>query len=263
MRPPLPLVKSFYTLCIFHIGALTLTDKVKVVLKDRNFRGEIFVTGFHGIGYVGSLAVDYIIKKMQAKRIGFILFNKMPPYVSLEGSRLVLPYELYATKNMVLLRCNVPMTINDMYIVTKCVSEWVSDYNFQEAILIGGLDDKLRTSEGEKLRLAPTRAYIRKFKDKIKGKLLEEGLYIVGPLALLMMFFEIKEFPAITILPYASTERVDPLAASVAIQYLNDVYNLNIDTSELEERGLEIEKAILEKRRKMEEMLKSATRLYV
>ncbi len=236
--------------------------KVKILLKERKFAHRLFITGFHGIGFVGSLTVEYLVKKLKAKRIGYIITKRLPPYVSLENDTILLPFELYNANDIVFLRCNVPMSLGEMYYITRAVAEWVIKREFEEAILIGGLDNRLKTSEEDKLRLAPTKAFLAKFKDKVRGKLLEEGLYIVGPLALLLAFFEMKDFPALTILPYASVERVDPLAASIAIQYLNDVYGLRVDVSELEERGLEIEKRILERKKRIEEMLKSTTRLY-
>ena len=236
--------------------------RLKVILKRKINKCEKFITGFHGIGLVGSLTVDYLIRKLNAEKIGYAITKELPPYVSLSRGAISLPYEIYNYEDMVFFKCNVPMGLSEMRVVTLGLAKWVTKQGFKEALLIGGLDDRLKKNKEDKLRLAPTRKFLEKYHDKVRGELLEEGLYIVGPLALLLAFFEIEEFPALTILPYASIERVDPLAATVAIQYLNDIYKLSVDTSELEERGFEIERDILERRKHIEEFMKTASKLY-
>ena len=239
-----------------------MSAKFKVILKRRVSKCKKFVTGFHGIGLVGSLTVDYLVRKLNAEKIGYAITNELPPYVSLSKGTVSLPYEVYNHEDVVFFKCNIPMGLSEMQTVSTGLAKWVIDKGFEEAVLIGGLDDRLKRGEEDKLRLAPTKKFLERFREKIRGKLLEEGLYIVGPLALLLALFEIDDFPALTILPYASVERVDPLAVSVAIRYLNEVYGFNVDTSELEEKGVEIERDILERKRRIEEYMKTATKLY-
>jgi len=237
--------------------------RVKVVLRSDVSGCRTFITGFHGIGFVGSLAVDYLVYKLSASRVGYVMTNKMPPYVSLSGGRVLLPYELYRRGDLLLLRCNLPVSTAEMHTLTAGVARWVARSGLEEAVLIGGLDGRFRESESEKLRLAPTRRFLSQYPGKVRGKLLEEGLYIIGPLALLLAYFEALDFPALTVLPYVSVEGADPRAASVAIRYLNEVYGLEVDTAELEERGAEIEAELLERRRKLEEATRSSRLYYI
>lgn len=239
-----------------------LSARLKIVLKQKIDKCKKFITGFHGIGLVGSLTIDYLIRKLNAKKVGYAVINELPPYVSLSRGTLSLPYEIYHYDDVVFFKCNTPIGLSEMHTISVGLAKWVMSKGFEEAVLIGGLDDRLKRAKEDKLRLAPTRRFLEKFYDKIRGKLLEEGLYIVGPLALLLAFFEIEDFPALTVLPYASIERVDPFAVSVAIQYLNEVYGFNVDISELEEKGVEIERDILERKRRMEEYMKTTTKLY-
>ena len=55
------------------------------------------------------------------------------------------------------------------------------------------------------------------------------------------MYFELNNFPALAILPYAERNRPDPNAGSVALEVLNYLLNLDVDLSELEEEASNIE----------------------
>ncbi|MEM3061886.1 MAG: PAC2 family protein, partial [Candidatus Bathyarchaeia archaeon] len=81
---------------------------------------------------------------------------------------------------------------------------------------------------------------------------LEPGLFVYGPLAIMLSEFEMRNFPAIAILPYASSSRADPRAATTAIKRISKVYMLDLDTSELEKDAEEIEDEV-EKRAKQAE----------
>jgi uncharacterized protein len=56
--------------------------------------------------------------------------------------------------------------------------------------------------------------------------------------------FEMRNFPAMAVLPYASPNRADPRAAAIAIKKISKVYMLNVDTSELEKDAEEIENEV-------------------
>jgi uncharacterized protein len=114
---------------------------------------------------------------------------------------------------------------------------------FKEAILIGGLDKRFQKAS-ESLRILPTRAYTEA--KKLDIPLLEKGLLVRGPLALLLAHLEMLNFPGLVILPYANVDRPDPAAAAGAIDFLNEFYHLDIETSQLQSDALKIEDEISE-----------------
>ena len=98
--------------------------------------------------------------------------------------------------------------------------------------------------------------------------LLEEGLFVTGPLALLLTFYEIKQFPAIALLPYAESSRTDPLAAAIAIEKINTITKLNVDTNKLLQDAEAIEKDLQEiitqtKEQTLDEKGERSRRLYI
>jgi len=69
---------------------------------------------------------------------------------------------------------------------------------------------------------------------------------IVGPVATLLNYFEINNFPAFALLAYSSTERVDPRAAANAAEFLSKRYGFSVDISPLIKGAEELESEIKE-----------------
>jgi uncharacterized protein len=116
------------------------------------------------------------------------------------------------------------------------------EQHLREAVLLGGLDVQF-AAKGDEWRCAYTKTYkcpARNFQLPI----LEEGRGIYGPLALLLGNFELRDFPAIAVLPFAERGRPDPRAASFAIKILNRFYNLTVNTDELMRDAEAIEREI-------------------
>ncbi len=60
----------------------------------------------------------------------------------------------------------------------------------------------------------------------------------------MLMFYELNQFPAVALLPYAERSRPDPVAASVAIEQINLLLGIGIDTEGLLKEAEKIEKEI-------------------
>ena len=76
-------------------------------------------------------------------------------------------------------------------------------------------------------------------------------------MALILMYAEIYNFPAIGILPYAERSRPDPIAASHGVEIVNDLLKLDCGVEELvrEAETIETELQELEGLRKESEDL--------
>ncbi len=100
-----------------------------------------------------------------------------------------------------------------------------------EVYRIGGLDSSFRNNNDE-FCVVPTGAYIDRAK-VFKAPILEPGLLVYGPLAVMLSEFEIHDFPAIAVLPYAEPARADPAAAALAIRKISKAYNFKVNLKEL------------------------------
>ncbi|PCN49946.1 hypothetical protein B6U99_07065 [Candidatus Geothermarchaeota archaeon ex4572_27] len=217
---------------------------VKVLLRRGVSGGwKFFLTGFQGIGFTGYIAVKHLVNTLSASPIGVVEAPFVPPFVWMDGDRLISPIQLYEYGPFVFLVAEALPPPRDQYKLIRAVADWVAESGFEEAILIGGLDQRFQRGD-EKVRCAVTGAYLRT--RGLRVPLIERGLLITGPLALMLHRFEVNDFPAIALLPYANASRPDPMAAANAISTLNELYGLNVDCAELVKDAERIEQEVKE-----------------
>ncbi|MGQ9639551.1 MAG: proteasome assembly chaperone family protein [Candidatus Bathyarchaeia archaeon] len=231
---------------------------VNINVPRGNYRNTTLITGFHGIGETGYIATSFLVQALKAKRIGFIEVDHPPPFVNSTPEGIVTPFEVYRKNDLIIVKLEFSPHKSEEAEFAKALSSWAVKERLKEAIMIGGLDSRFRT-ENSTLRVVSTRAFNSKAKI-FNGQRLEEELFVYGPLAIMLSEFEIHDFPAIAILPYASSVRPDPAAAAVAIRNICKRYNLKVDVSELERDAEEIE-AEIEKR--MEQTHKSIQGMFI
>lgn len=214
---------------------------VRIVCR-RNVSGKTLITGFQGLGYVGSISVDHLINVLGAERIGFIETSYMPPVVWVKREKIQLPYEIYEFKDLVILRFEgVPMNRMASLLMHEVV-KWASENRVEKMILIGGLNISYREGEGDHVRFIANNIYEERY-GKVKP-IVQEGVQIVGPLALLLNYSEIYNVPAVALLAYADPDRIDPRGAANALKALSKIINIEVDISELIDKARRVEEEI-------------------
>lgn len=228
----------------------TTDSSFKIILK-KDFKvkpGSTFICGFHGLGEVGFLSTAHLTRTLEAERVGFIKSDMLPLFVSMENERLVLPFELYSydEKKMIFLVPRFQPHQSEQWGFIDKLASWVAENKFKEILLLGGLDASFKEDD-EDMRCVPTTAY-GKLLAKWKVPLLEEGLFVAGPLALFLAELEMHDAPAIGLLTYATRGRPDPRSAATMLEKINEIYGIAANVEQLLEESKEIER--LEKMRK-------------
>jgi len=204
---------------------------VKVVPEGTRLDGTSLIAGFHGIGATGYWTVKFLITELKAKRKLFIDYENAPSVASQAEGRISTPYEVFTVGELSLLKAEVsPMREreNEFY---RGLAEWVMTSGVREVALVGGLDEGLRNDDN-KYKVAMTSAFSEK-NGPIDAPTFEEDRMIVGPVASLLNTFEMYSFPAVAVLAYSNTERVDPRAAASAVEFLSKRYKFTADTAPL------------------------------
>lgn len=204
---------------------------IRLLVDSKNLKGSTLVTGFHGVGQTGYIATSYMIHALKAERIGFIDVSNPPPWVGTAEGGLVTPFEVYQKRKTVLVKLEFSPHKTEEAEFAKSLSDWAIQQKFKDAILIGGLDTAYKQSK-EDFCVVPTGAYLNRVK-QFKAPILEPGLLVYGPLAVMLNQFEIHGFPAVAVLPYAEPARADPAAAALAIRKISKVYNFNVQVNDL------------------------------
>jgi uncharacterized protein len=203
----------------------------EVIPESAKFSNTVLLTGFHGIGYAGYWTIKYIVQKLEAQRIAFVDSETVSPVGSTTQGKLVTPYEFFQKDDLTIFKVEVPPYRGAEIEFYRKLSEWITKAQFKEVALVGGLDLSLRNDDSA-FRLVHTTAY--KPSNVLKeAKLLEDEQIIVGPVAIMLNYFEAHNFPAYAILAYSSTERVDPRAAVASIEILSRCYGFKIDVDPL------------------------------
>ncbi len=204
---------------------------VRLLVNSKNLKGSTLVTGFHGVGQTGYIATSYMIHALKADRIGFIDVSNPPPWVGTAEGGLVTPFEVYRRGKTVLVKLEFSPHRSEEAEFAKVLSNWAVEQKFKDAILIGGLDSAFKQGR-EDFCVVPTGAYLGRAK-VFKAPILEPGLLVYGPLAVMLSEFEIHDFPAVAVLPYAEPARADPAAAALALRKISKAYAFKIDVDEL------------------------------
>ncbi len=209
-------------------------SKIEFILKnpDEDISGCTLVAGFYGLGRVGFISVNHIVQKLDAKLIGYLVSEFIPPFLSIKNNRIVLPFEIYRHEDVIFLTTYFEPYKYEHRSFAESIIHWAKDNNISQSILLGGLDSRLRTEEDIFAKAVCTTRYRNEFQEPTIP-FVDDGLYISGPMALMLMYAEIYNFPAIGILPYAERSRPDPIAASHAVETVNDLLKIDCGVEEL------------------------------
>lgn len=220
---------------------------VRVLVEKRKLRGSTLITGFHGVGQTGYIATSYMIHALKADRIGFVEVANPPPWVGTGEGGLVTPFEIYSKGKTVLVKLEFSPHRNEEAEFAKVLATWAIEEKFKDAILVGGLDMSFQNNKHD-FCVVPTGAYLGK-SEVFKAPILEPGLLVYGPLAIMLNEFEIHDFPAVAVLPYAEPSRADPAAAALAIRKIAKAYSFRLEVGELLKDAKLIEREWTQKNR--------------
>ncbi len=230
---------------------------VNLMVRGTKLRNCTLITGFHGVGETGYISVSYLVHALKAKRIGFVDVAHPPPFIATSEEGLVTPFEVYRAGKIVIVKLEFSPHRMEEAEFAKTLARWTIDNKFRDAVLIGGLDGNLKSGK-DSVRIVTTDGYSPRSK-KMKHPRLEVGLFVYGPLAVMLGEFEKLNFPSVAVLPYASAEHADPKAAATAIRAVSKAYGLKVDVRDLEYDAEDIEEEI---DKRMEQTARSLRGLY-
>ena len=204
---------------------------MRVIPEGTKLDGTTLIAGFHGIGATGYWTVKFLITELKAERKCFIDYEHAPAVASQVDGRISTPYEVFLAGNLSLLKAEVSPVRekeNDFY---RKLGDWIMSSGVKEVALVGGLDEGLRNDDN-RYKIAMTSAF--KSRGGLESEpIFEEDRMIVGPVASLLNAFEMNSFPALAVLAYSNTERVDPRAAASAVEFLSRRYGFTANTGPL------------------------------
>ncbi len=204
---------------------------MKIVPEGTRLDGTSLIAGFHGIGATGYWTVKFLITELKAQRRLFIDYENAPAVASQAEGRISTPYEVFVTRDLSLLKAEVSPVRDRENEFYRQLADWIMTSGVKEVALVGGLDEALR-SDDSRYKVAMTSAFASSG-GLPSEPVFEEDRMIVGPVASLLNTFEMHSFPALAVLAYSNTERVDPRAAASAVEFLSKRYGFEANTAPL------------------------------
>lgn len=183
----------------------------------------IIIEGFPGFGFVSTIATEFLIKHLNAKRIGSIFSTKLTPMVAIRESEIIDPLEIYYDKahNIVILRALANISGAE-WEIAGMIMELAKKLKAKEIISIEGVASE---------KVGKSKVYYfsnlnkKKF-ENIKLENFKNGV-IVGVTGVLLL--KEKEIPLSCIFVEADPTLPDSRAAGEAIKVLDSYLGLKVD----------------------------------
>ncbi len=228
-------------------------------LKKVNITKPIFIEGMPGIGYVGKLTADYIIKKMNMEKIAEIYSPYLPPEVKMLENGLIEPisYGIYYTKKgkqdylLVTGEAQPPDSIGQ-FKMNKIVIDYIKKFKPAMILTIGGYGTGKVKKETIVYGATNDKQLIKQYKDLIVfGK--SPG-NIFGAAGQLLMFAKMEKISGLCLMGSTHGSYIDARAAEAIIKTLNKMFKMNIKLDDLDEQVKNTDKIIKEIQKELKNM---------
>ncbi|MEK6974255.1 MAG: PAC2 family protein [Nanoarchaeota archaeon] len=220
--------------------------KIELEKKPRN---SILIEGFPGFGLVGTIATEFLIDHLKAKKIGRIVSDKISPMVAVHDEKVIDPLGIFYDSKTNILILHALIGINGLeWELAEILNQLCKEIKVGEIISIEGI--------GSQAIMMPnatdaSKSYFYSQNPKkwlSSGSLpLKEGI-VMGVTGALLL--NIKDVPLSCLFAETHTNLPDSRAAAKVIEVLDSYLGLKIDYKPLLKKAEEFEeklKTLLEK----------------
>lgn len=219
-------------------------NEIKIIEVRDIPEGVKIICGLPDVGLVGVIAAAHMISKMNLVEAAYVETDLLPPVIILENGVPKSPIRIFEGGGIAVINSEVAIPSDAIYPLMKSIVEWAWRKKAERIFTLSGLPVPNR-HELEKIRIfgaASNNNMLKVLKDN-EVEIIERG-FLVGPQALILKYCVEKNISAIALLAETFYNYPDPEASSVVIQALNRILNINVDVSELVERGEEVRLAM-------------------
>jgi uncharacterized protein (TIGR00162 family) len=233
-------------------------DEFSVEWLDRpDLEDPVFVEGLPGVGHVGKLAAEYLIEELDGELVCRVYSTHFPPQVTVEdGLAELAGAEVYGIETdgrdlVVLTGDHQAGTPQGHYALTEAFLDVAEDLDADQIFALGGVPTGELIEEYDVVgavtdadRKAELESAGVEFADA------EPAGGIVGVSGLLLGLGERRGVPAACLMGETSGYLVDPKSARAVLEVLQELLDVSVDFSSLEEQAEEMEEVV----RQMEEL---------
>ncbi len=224
-------------------------------------KNPLLIAGFPGPGLVGSISINYIIKKLDMQQIFCFESEFIVPGVIFMDGKLHHPFRIYSNVDGTIcaLVCEAPIMINGMHSVLDALGKWAEDFGINDVFVIDGM--AIRPVSNTEVNSQPTakteRSPIILSSDESKiihsnsnkknlniESLIEGSTTFIGGIAGGLLSSSLSHNIRCSVIFIPTYSGIpDPDGAALTIELLQKTIpnnNFKIDTSELRKEGEEM-----------------------
>ncbi len=224
---------------------------IEIVEITPEERCETLLFGFPGVGLVGVISTDHIIKAASLKRTAKVDSREFPPIVRVVNGMAAEPISIYSGSGLYVMKGDVALPLQSTMGLITFTLDWFVKKKGKLAVMIEGIasENRLNKEKPEVFKIYSDEE-AKELAINVSAKPLPEG-FVSGHIAYFIREAIYRGIPAVAVLVECFPAYPDPGAAAEAIESLKPVINLDIDVNPLIERSEVV-------RHKMRELMRQA-----
>ena len=201
-------------------------------IKNKKLKNPIIFAGFVGAGLVGPVAINHIIEKLKMEEIGVMRSKYLPPSTVFMRGRLRHPFRFYANQEGTIcaIICEITLRMEGLYSLVSTILDWAAAKGSKEIVILDGVAS---SEHDDKAYCAAEEDLVRTMADK-NINMIPQG-FITGIPGGILNECLVREIQGLTLLAKADKSSPDSEAATTLIEALNRFYEMDIDTTDLQE----------------------------
>lgn len=203
--------------------------------------GMLFFDGLPDTGLVGTIVAHHLVGAKKMSPLVRIDSNLLPPVAVVKDMDLFEPLSVYRSGTLAVLTSEIPIPTEAVKPFSRELTSWAARRKLRAIISVGGLADP-RRPETDK----PEVLYITNSPETFSSQVDLKGLkplasaFLAGSKAAFLLDCYRAKLPTLGLFVQSFLNYPDPGAAASALDALNNVSELNVDTSELVKSGEEM-----------------------
>lgn len=222
----------------------------------------IILEGFSGVGLIGTLATQYIVNKKDLEQIGYISAKGLPPVVFMKEGVIVEPIRIFSNKerDLVIVESSLPVPKDIAYDLAEEITDWAKENKAKRIYCLEGIGASDIPKKPKTYSVSSREETKEEIEKRIES--LQKGV-MIGTSALILLKSREKDLDTVCLMTQSHSKLPDGKAAAEQIKKLNDLIDLDIDPTELEEKAEGFEekiKKMVEKAKKAKKAVKKPER---
>lgn len=225
-----------------------------IVRKEVSLKSPILIEGLPGIGLVGKLAAEHLIKELNAQKFAELYSPDFPPQVIIEEDSTVrlLRDEFYywkaeskdLTDLIILVGDSQGLTYASQYNIAGAVLDFVESFKAKMVVTLGGLAVGKMVKMPKVYGAVTHKTIVREFKKYGVSFEKRAGQGIFGAAGLLLGLGQLRGMKGICLMGETQGNYVDPKAAKAVLEVLRQYLKLKVKLDDLDKKAVEIEEMI-------------------